>query len=493
MKTNFGIVNRYVLIDQLCLYFVLFLANMYYAFTKDGSVINNIIICTVTCIDIILILFSYLRNHASTTFPLLSLIGFGVLYIITLWLSNLDNIYAIAFVIAAPYILYFNAKLTRNACITMCIISVSATTYQIISGRTFGGSEANIDNTGIVLLIEIMFSFILYISTNLAIRINGERIDAIEVEQKKSNILLDKILATAKTVKNNAEKANDFIHELNSATQNTLDAMTNIANGNSANAQSIQNQSIMTENIQSMIKSAKEAVTAMVQNSNYSAKKIQEGLASVTLLKDKSQKIEKYNQEMLQTIQSFVRNAEEVKTITEGIQAISSQTNLLALNASIESARAGEAGNGFAVVANEIRILSEQTNNLTNNINKIIGVLSQNAANAQNAAKEVVNEMNEEHKLIEHTGHQYSDINEQIQELNEKVGHLKSNVEEIYQSNNHIVDSITQLSAACEEVTASTEQSVNIGEKNLSKSNDTMVLIGELLEIATGLNNYSMS
>ena len=102
------------------------------------------------------------------------------------------------------------------------------------------------------------------------------------------------------------------------------------------------------------------------------------GVISVALklLQDMTAMLEengRLNLHYSQSIQAILENTATINKITEDIQYISDQTNLLALNAAIEAARAGEHGRGFSVVAEEVRKLSDRTNQASNDITQIVG------------------------------------------------------------------------------------------------------------------------
>lgn len=96
---------------------------------------------------------------------------------------------------------------------------------------------------------------------------------------------------------------------------------------------------------------------------------------SLSLLKEMTSMLENNSQlnvEHSSSIEDILKNTATINRITEDIQYISDQTNLLALNAAIEAARAGEQGRGFSVVAEEVRKLSDRTNQASNDITQIV-------------------------------------------------------------------------------------------------------------------------
>ncbi|MFK7823884.1 MAG: methyl-accepting chemotaxis protein [Oligoflexales bacterium] len=97
---------------------------------------------------------------------------------------------------------------------------------------------------------------------------------------------------------------------------------------------------------------------------------------ALTLLKEMTEMLDensRLNVEYSTSIEAILENTATINKITEDIQYISDQTNLLALNAAIEAARAGEHGRGFSVVAEEVRKLSDRTNQASNDITQIVG------------------------------------------------------------------------------------------------------------------------
>ena len=136
-------------------------------------------------------------------------------------------------------------------------------------------------------------------------------------------------------------------------------------------------------------------------------------------------------------IQELEKNAQEINTILSTIQGIAEQTNLLALNAAIEAARAGEQGRGFAVVADEVRVLSQRTHSSTVEIRSMIETLQRNTQGA-------VSTMHEGQLLAQNS---VDDANNATQAL-----------EQITASINQISDMATQISSAAEEQRAVTDE-----------------------------------
>ena len=174
-------------------------------------------------------------------------------------------------------------------------------------------------------------------------------------------------------------------------------------------------------------------------------------------------------------IQELDKNAQDINTILSTIRDIAEQTNLLALNAAIEAARAGEQGRGFAVVADEVRVLSQRTHSSTDEIRNMIETLQRNTANA-------VQSMDESKSFAQSS----------VDDANNATHAL----EEIAISITQISDMAIQISnAAAEQRTVTDEVSKNIQSANdvsdqmSHQADNSQKLSEELRSIAKQLNN----
>ena len=243
----------------------------------------------------------------------------------------------------------------------------------------------------------------------------------------------------------------------------------------------------MTANITILINDIIEKTDEAKESSEISMKGLEEGRKSMVDLKDKSSNLMQFNQEVLNTIETFVDKTRNVKIITDGINDISSQTNLLSLNASIESARAGESGKGFAVVADEIRKLADETGVLTKNIGVIVQELEENAVKAQKVIQNVVSFIEEENVTIDNTMEKFNIMQDGIESMDENMKGISKSSKEVVDYNDIIRQHIEQLSAATEETSAHTEEALNINEINKEKMHKTQEIMDELLKVAEQL------
>ena len=247
----------------------------------------------------------------------------------------------------------------------------------------------------------------------------------------------------------------------------------------------------MTSNIQEMIITADSNASRMERIAGDSLNMVSEGRKLVEKLDDKASNISAMNEQVMNTINEFVKNAIEVRGITDKINGISSQTNLLSLNASIESARAGEAGRGFAVVADEIRNLADETKTLTAEINGIVETLENNASGTKETVSKVVESIEGEKVLIDDSMDTYVKMEDMFKQLYESVTDTQKQLKQIVDSNNAIVDSINQLSAASEEVAASMDMAVELSNNNMAKTKEAGGIMEEIVTSANQLDKYN--
>ncbi|MGN0908325.1 MAG: methyl-accepting chemotaxis protein, partial [Succinivibrio sp.] len=149
-------------------------------------------------------------------------------------------------------------------------------------------------------------------------------------------------------------------------------------------------------------------------------------------------------------VNKLVTQVQNVSSIVETIDEIANQTNLLALNAAIEAARAGEAGKGFAVVADEVRALASRTTKSTQEITKMVSQIQADAQEANEAMNGSVQNMG---RLAVTSGQ----VEELLQGIIGKVSDVNSQISQI-------------ATAAEEQTTATSEISSNIQGINQSSS-----------------------
>ena len=164
---------------------------------------------------------------------------------------------------------------------------------------------------------------------------------------------------------------------------------------------------------------------------------------------------------MTETIESM----KQIDAISNTIDNITAQTNLLSLNASIEAAKAGESGKGFADVANEIRVLAQQSKESTVKIQSIIDDINQKTVLSVEAMGITNQNVIDQVQLVNQTQSLFDEIMDAIHVLSAKVSEIKNSTDEINEYKDNVVNQIENISAvseesasATEEVTASSEQ-----------------------------------
>ncbi|MBY8027535.1 methyl-accepting chemotaxis protein [Vibrio fluvialis] len=285
-----------------------------------------------------------------------------------------------------------------------------------------------------------------------------------------------------------ADKFNKFVDRLHVMVKNVRDVSVALNEGANHAARAAGQRSECIRTQQDEITMVATAVTEMASataeiagNADNTAKNanqsVELGAQGYQQMQQSKHSIDQLAQELtgaVNIIGELEEHANEISTILSTIRAIAEQTNLLALNAAIEAARAGEQGRGFAVVADEVRVLSQRTHASTEEIQTKIAGLQKVTSNA-------VSVMTESHKLVETSVSDVNQTGESLQAISEAI--------------QLISDMATQIASAAEEqslvtadINGNTESVREVSDALASDAQDAVQQAKELHNLAQELD-----
>ena len=253
--------------------------------------------------------------------------------------------------------------------------------------------------------------------------------------------------------------------ESGTASEHIAESIATIASNTAGNLEGIKETQALVDEMSSYIRQARTIATETEQSALQSQEQVNDGSRMAA---DTSRSMTETTTLMAETkgqVDELAGKSGQIGDIVEAMTSISEQTNLLALNAAIEAARAGEAGRGFAVVADEVRKLAEQSSRSAREVGDIASEIQKDMKALKGAFDRMAGEIESSNRMAGETEGLLNGLLELFQGFVERMQGLQNQMGQMEESGNSVMAIMGRTEEGARETAAAVEKAAAESEE----------------------------
>ncbi|BBI34814.1 methyl-accepting chemotaxis protein [Cohnella abietis] len=294
---------------------------------------------------------------------------------------------------------------------------------------------------------------------------------------RQTNLSAQEVLETAAALTDSSRKTADAAKEIAIATEEIANGATNLAVESEKGTD-------LTVQIGSQVQSVIDSNAEMGQSASEVEEAGRKGSLYMGSLTEKTGQTEEMTRSMVEKVDKLKDSTQSIRKILDVLGNMTKQTNILSLNATIEAARAGAAGKGFMVVADEIRKLADQSR-------QSIGVVGGIVENISREIDETVNVLSEAYPIFQEQIESVREANQIFITVQDNMGGFVNRLESATDSVRNLEDAQLTLSLAMSNVSAVAEEASATSEEVASLSNEQLNISEGLVQLSSRLEAVS--
>ncbi|WP_232223884.1 methyl-accepting chemotaxis protein [Anoxybacteroides tepidamans] len=301
--------------------------------------------------------------------------------------------------------------------------------------------------------------------------------------------VIRQVALNAEQVAASSEQLTASAEQTSKATEQITVTMQDVALGVEKQSQNVEETSQTIHEMSQGIHHIANRTQNVAEIAGATSEKALEGSSIIRTAVDQMNSINETVTRLADVIKGLGERSNQIGQIIEVITGIAEQTNLLALNAAIEAARAGEQGRGFAVVADEVRKLAEQSAQSAQQISTLIAGIQQETNAAVQSMAMATSETSSGISAIRTAGLSFKEIKDSVQQLAAQIQEVSSAVQQMSAGADQIVQSMQLMSQVAESAAAGTQEVSAATEEQLASMQEISASATALSTMAENLQH----